>query len=175
MKVCPICDKTYNDDNLNFCLDDGSTLTELNSDEPPPTVMMDTTRKTNPNYPPPVQDYQQPAFNDCDQPQFGAPNQQMAHQPFGVPQHDRPFVSQDKTLPTISLGLGVAGFCLVCCYLGIPLGAAAVVVGSIGMKRVDTDPQQYDGKGLAIAGMIMGGVALLINLAMILVAFFSSL
>lgn len=43
MKVCPKCNKTYDDESLNFCLDDGSVLnrqqTEATS-EPPPTVMM---------------------------------------------------------------------------------------------------------------------------------------
>ncbi len=28
MKICPQCNKTYNDDNLNFCLDDGSLLNQ---------------------------------------------------------------------------------------------------------------------------------------------------
>ena len=26
MKICPRCQKTYTDDNLNFCLDDGVVL-----------------------------------------------------------------------------------------------------------------------------------------------------
>jgi len=40
MKVCPICQKTYTDDNLNFCLEDGTVLTQTASyDAPPPTVM----------------------------------------------------------------------------------------------------------------------------------------
>ena len=29
MKICPRCQTTYADDNLNFCLEDGSTLTLL--------------------------------------------------------------------------------------------------------------------------------------------------
>jgi len=38
MKICPKCRKTYADDNLNFCLEDGSVLSL--ADGPPPTVMM---------------------------------------------------------------------------------------------------------------------------------------
>jgi hypothetical protein len=47
MKICPTCRKSYADDNLNFCLEDGSVLT-LTSSEPPPTVMMSQPRPTDP-------------------------------------------------------------------------------------------------------------------------------
>ncbi|NOT47865.1 MAG: DUF1080 domain-containing protein [Acidobacteria bacterium] len=48
MKICPNCRKTYNDDGLNFCLEDGSVLT-LVADKLPDTVMMNQPRYTNPN------------------------------------------------------------------------------------------------------------------------------
>lgn len=48
MKICPTCRKTYQDDNLNFCLEDGSILT-MASNEPAPTVMMSQPRPTDPN------------------------------------------------------------------------------------------------------------------------------
>lgn len=47
MKICPNCRKTYPDDNLNFCLEDGTVLT-LVRDEPPATVMMNQPRPTDP-------------------------------------------------------------------------------------------------------------------------------
>lgn len=48
MKICPACRKTYTDDGLNFCLDDGSVLT-LAGDRLPQTVMMNQARYTDPN------------------------------------------------------------------------------------------------------------------------------
>jgi hypothetical protein len=48
MKICPSCRKTYADDGLNFCLDDGSVLT-LAQDTAPETVMMNPPRFTDPN------------------------------------------------------------------------------------------------------------------------------
>lgn len=48
MKTCPTCRRTYSDDGLNFCLDDGSVLT-LSADIPPDTVMMNQPRYTEPN------------------------------------------------------------------------------------------------------------------------------
>lgn len=49
MKICPRCQKTYNDENLNFCLDDGAVLTPSNAvdNSIPATVMMNQTRPTN--------------------------------------------------------------------------------------------------------------------------------
>lgn len=50
MKVCPKCQKTYSDDNLNFCLDDGTVLTQQAQaqDSMPETVFMNPPRPTNP-------------------------------------------------------------------------------------------------------------------------------
>lgn len=47
MKICPTCRKSYADDNLNFCLEDGSVLT-IAANDPPPTVMMSQPRPTDP-------------------------------------------------------------------------------------------------------------------------------
>jgi hypothetical protein len=47
MKTCPTCRKTYADDNLNFCLEDGSVLTI--SQDAPPTMVMPNPPATNPN------------------------------------------------------------------------------------------------------------------------------
>lgn len=48
MKICPNCRKTYTDDGLNFCLDDGSVLQFASSDAPPDTVMMQQPLVTDP-------------------------------------------------------------------------------------------------------------------------------
>lgn len=53
MKICPRCQKTYSDDNLNFCLDDGATLTRTNAvdNSIPATVLLSQPRPTAPNQP----------------------------------------------------------------------------------------------------------------------------
>jgi hypothetical protein len=51
MKVCPSCHKTYSDDNLNFCLDDGSVLNRAEpqtQESMPETVFMNQPRPTAP-------------------------------------------------------------------------------------------------------------------------------
>ena len=48
MKICPTCRKTYTDDGLNFCLQDGSVLT-FAGPEQPATVVMNPPRPTDPS------------------------------------------------------------------------------------------------------------------------------
>ncbi|HVF31329.1 MAG TPA: hypothetical protein VNA22_10180 [Pyrinomonadaceae bacterium] len=50
MKTCPACRRTYDDDGLNFCLEDGSLLTFAPAIDPgAPTVVMNQPRPTNPS------------------------------------------------------------------------------------------------------------------------------
>ncbi len=51
MKICPRCQKTYNDEDLNFCLDDGATLMHSNAidNSMPATVLLSQPRPTDPN------------------------------------------------------------------------------------------------------------------------------
>ncbi len=47
MKICPTCRRTYDDDGLNFCLEDGSVLTFSSADSAAPTIVMNHPRPTN--------------------------------------------------------------------------------------------------------------------------------
>ncbi len=67
----------------------------------------------------------------------------------------------NQTLPIISLVLGIVS---LCCYISPITGIAALITGYLGIKNINNDPNQYGGKGLAIAGMITGGVFLLVGL-----------
>jgi hypothetical protein len=76
MKICPRCQKTYTDDNLNFCLDDGVVLQQQSTagSEPPETVFMNQPRPTNPSpavtSQPNLQQPPPPAWNTAPQ-QYG--------------------------------------------------------------------------------------------------------
>src|SRR5262249_31446693 len=71
MKICPRCQRTYTDDNLNFCLDDGVVLQQSGSADPPATVFMNQP-PTNPAGSTPSQPNAQPAWNTAPQ-QYGGP------------------------------------------------------------------------------------------------------
>lgn len=159
MKQCPRCSQTYSDDSLNFCLNDGELLTVLGqagrfADEPPPTVIMDQGRVTNPvGWPQPSQ------------PLAEWQPQMMQPQPFGSI-----LAARDKTLPTVALILGLLSIILICCYGGIWLGLPAAIVGFLGMRNADAKPDRYEGRGLAIAGMVLGIVSFVASFIFAIIA-----
>src|SRR5690242_19687576 len=78
MKICPRCQKTYTDDNLNFCLDDGVVLQEAGGgNEPQPTVFMNQPRPTNPQSAATSQPGVQPQWNTAPQ-QYGGGQQKKS-------------------------------------------------------------------------------------------------
>ena len=160
MKRCQRCNRTYSDDNLNFCLEDGELLahyadeepTRSLRDNPPPTVVLDPTRVTNPiSWPQrqPMQQWQQ-----------GQP----VHQPnYSFAPHPMMIRSPNQTLAVVSLCLGIGSLTIGwCCYLGLLLGPAALITGGIGLAQIKKDPSSNGGRGMAIAGMIMGGVCIIL-------------
>ena len=167
MKRCPKCGQTYRDPDLNFCLNDGELLTQAQespygggdsrpfADDAPPTIMMNDPRATNPtgwaggsSAPAP---YQNP------NPAYQPPQFQMA----GLSR------SLDQTLPTVSLVLGIFSLIFVCCYGGLWLGVPAAIVGFMGMRNTDRDPARYGGRGLAIAGMVIGIITFVISMLLL--------
>lgn len=172
MKVCPKCNQSYDDPNLNFCLSDGELLMELDTNDAPPTIMMDSSRVTNegnwggtdqnPNFAPP--------------PQMNQPNQEIFQQPFNSPQSYGQTQGKDQTLPVVSIISGALSVVLsLCCYMGVFIGPIALITGFIGMNNVRKNPEQYDGKNLAVAGMIAGGVGFGISFLMIVFIIFAQL
>jgi Domain of unknown function (DUF4190) len=155
MKTCTVCNQTYNDDNLNFCLNDGGLLTEYR-DDAPPTIQMNRGRTTQPNW-----SENEPSAT------WGSQPMQPRNQTFYPVANQMSVQGQNQTLPTVSLVLGILSIVLFCCYLGLPLGLAAMILGYLGYQNANNDPMQFGGRGMAIAGMIMGGVGLAVMILLI--------
>lgn len=171
MKICPVCNQTYTDESLNFCLNDGTTLKDADND-PPPTIFMDPPRSTNPNFADFNSNFGQ--TNTDVNSNFGQPNQEIYQTPYSPPAVNN---AQEQTLPIISLVLGVLGFVSFCClgFLAFPIGLAAIVTGYLGMKKADENPQKYGGKGMAIGGMILGAIGVVSGLVFLIFAIISAI
>jgi hypothetical protein len=64
---------------------------------------------------------------------------------------------QNQTLAIVSLVCGILGFC--CGILGI----VGVVTGFMAKNNADANPAEYGGRGMAIAGIILGAIGFLLN------------
>ena len=90
--------------------------------------------------------------------QYGAPppyGQQPGYGPGGFGP------AKTSPLAIVSLVLGILG---ICCSSLFVVGIAAVVTGFLGRKQVNESQGTIKGGGMALAGMILGGIAILLGL-----------
>lgn len=163
MKRCLKCGQSYSDETLNFCLNDGELLVHQSGYEPPPTqfaddspptLLMNQPRVTNPI------DWAQSSLAQPQSSTLVPANHQLGMAAYGA--------SRDQTLPTVSLILGIISMFLVCCAGGIWLGLPAAIVGFIAMRNVDSNPNRYGGRGMAIGGMVLGIVTFLASILILI-------
>ena len=161
-----------------------STPGDIGSMTTPPIPSPFEERKPSTYEPPPAPSFaepepvhEEPLLNPFDQPQSAAmaqaewtpppaPDQSWQNQPIGqnTPFQPPPAGSSglNQTLPIVSLVFGLVS---LCCYISPLTGLVALITGFLGMRNANNDPQHFGGKGLAIAGMITGGIFWLIGLA----------
>ena len=179
MRRCPRCNRIYPEDDLNFCLDDGELLQQysdeqptrpLSHGDPPPTVVVDPTRVTNPI----GWDAGTPIGGPVGQWQGNQPQYQQP-QTFGYTAPQFYPRSLDQSIPTLAVILGGLSVVTICCYGGFYFGIPAAILGFIGMRNADKDPTRYGGKSMAIAGAALGVVTFVLALLFIFTAVLSNL
>jgi len=93
-----------------------------------------------------------------------APEAAWENQPVGSNTPFQPpaagVAGQNKTLAIISMISGIVS--LLCCSWFI-VGLAAIIMGFIARNKAKTDPAQFGGEGMALAGMITGGISVLLG------------
>jgi uncharacterized protein DUF4190 len=153
MKRCPTCNRTFDEQWLAFCTEDGSTLVEASSapltQEPPPTVRIPSAPDTNPNSP---QRFDLPG--SYNQPRPVAP----AWQP-PPPPPMRQGTGQKQGFAVASMILGIISLTVGwCCYFGVITGPIAIALGITSLIQIKNNPKEYTGKPLAIIGIVTGAV-----------------
>jgi NO-binding membrane sensor protein with MHYT domain len=63
---------------------------------------------------------------------------------------------------------------LMCCYGGIWLGLPAAVIGFLGMRNADADPNKYSGRGMAVGGMVLGVITFFASIIFGIIALIAS-
>lgn len=119
--------------------------------EPPPTVM-----GTSPfDQPPPFgqqENFQQAEWTPPPAPVANWQDQGLgANTPFQPPAAG---ANLDQTLAIVSLVCGILAICLCGIFSGIP----AIITGVMAKNKIDANPEQFGGRGMAIAGIITGAI-----------------
>lgn len=74
-----------------------------------------------------------------------------------------------NTLALISMIVGIVGAVASCaCFVSVPAGVAAVIMGFIGRAQIDRSGGTQRGRGMALAGIITGGIGAAIGLLFII-------
>jgi hypothetical protein len=171
MKRCPTCNRTFEEDWLAFCTQDGTTLivdSPVKPDEPLPTILAPP--------PPPASGWQQSSG--------GIGSGQFQSQPIpppvppsniaplggvgsGVPQPGgwQPppppnYVQGPKQgLAVASMICGIVSVTIGwCCYLGVVSAPIALGLGIYQLVQIKNNPEQNSGKPFALVGIITGAL-----------------
>ena len=157
MKRCPTCNRTFDDDWLAFCTEDGTTLVETQSaqlpSEPPPTVWIPPALDTSPV---------------SGQKPFDLPGSYNPPQPVAPgwqpppPPPVRMVSGQKQGLAIASLVLGIFSITVGwCCSIGLLSAPVGIVLGIVSLVQIKNDPARNTGKPLSIVGLVLSSVYVL--------------
>ena len=73
---------------------------------------------------------------------------------------------QNQTLAIVSLVCGVLS--IVCCWFSIFVGPAGLITGYLAKNKADQNPAHFGGRGMALAGMITGGIGTALGILFII-------
>jgi len=157
MKRCPTCNRTFDDDWLSFCTEDGTTLVETQSaqlpSEPPPTVWIPPALDTNPV---------------GGQKPFDLPGSYNPPQPVAPvwqpppPPPVRMASGQKQGLAIASLVLGIFSITVGwCCSIGLLSAPVGIVLSIVSLVQIKNDPVRNTGKPLSIIGLVLSSVYVL--------------
>jgi len=155
MKRCTTCNRTFDEEWLAFCTDDGSTLIETTSaplsNDPPPTVFIPPAVSTDPA---------RRSRLIC-RAVITRPNQLPPVWRPPPPPPMRQGTGQKQGLAVATLILGIFSITIGwCCSLGLLSAPVGIVLGIISLVQIKNDPVTNTGKPLSIIGLCLSGFIL---------------
>ena len=183
MKRCPVCQRTYEDDTLTYCLEDGSLLSSdsFGSNDlaatliiPDPRMTAPVKQETSRPSPPPPQVYSAP------RPAWPPALAQPQPMPSVAP------VRPGKGAAVTSLICAIAaflllGFCIIGGATGVEesllggififsavLALVGAVLGIVAVSRSSKDVSVHNAKTLAVVALVLNGMYLLIAIVFLI-------
>lgn len=170
MKHCPTCNQQFTDEWLTFCTHDGTSLVDVkgsagSAGAPPPTFAY-------PPIPPTVSRSEEPTL-DLPDAYTPPPVQAIAPQSFQRGWQPPPpprIAAPQQSLAVVSLVLGIVSLTLGwCCSFGLLTAPIALALGIVSLVQIKNHPTKYSGKGMAIGGIVTGGLYFVFIALMILI------
>jgi hypothetical protein len=62
----------------------------------------------------------------------------------------------------------VAVFFCICCCVNIPIGALGLILSLIGLSQINESPDMYEGRAVAIAGIVLSALGLLLGIMLLM-------
>ena len=72
-------------------------------------------------------------------------------------------------IASLVLGTFAVAGAWCCCGTGFPISAMAVIFGHVALSQIRRSQGRLDGRGLAIAGLLMGYIGIILQILVILV------
>lgn len=186
MRQCPKCNAQFYDASMSFCPEDGMILVDpslagIRSSSDPsssapsedPTLVYHAPvepgswatpePETPPAWTPPPQTSPAPAWTP---PMVQTPAQ-PAWRPPPPPAYVKP---PSPAIGVASMIVGIFSMVFGVLCFGPVMGIVAVALGIVALTQNKKSPQHVGGRGFAIAGVVLGGLSLLIYGGMILLA-----
>ncbi|HKP36161.1 MAG TPA: DUF4190 domain-containing protein [Pyrinomonadaceae bacterium] len=151
MKRCPACNRTFDEEWLGFCTEDGTALvaTAPLPSEPPPTVHIPAAPVTSPEAPRPF-----------DLPGSYTPQRPVAPS-WQPPPPPAMATGQKQGLAVAALILGIFSITIGwCCSMGLLTAPTAIILGAVSLTQIKNDPAHNTGKPLSIIGICLGAAYL---------------
>lgn len=134
------------------------------TDEPAPPAFDEAATMIQPSFNSPFESSEPAPVAEWNPPPAPEPswqNQEIgANTPFQPPIADS--AGQSKVLAIVSLVTGILS--IFCCSSVFIMGIAAVITGILARKKAAANPNEFGGQGLALAGIITGGLSFVIGI-----------
>ncbi|HWD92885.1 MAG TPA: DUF4190 domain-containing protein [Verrucomicrobiae bacterium] len=83
------------------------------------------------------------------------------------------YKSSALALTSLILGIFSLTFGLCCCY-GLPFNITGLILSLVALSQIKSNPNRYDGKGMAIAGLVLSLMSLALIVIILAVVFASA-
>lgn len=184
MKRCPACQRSYTDDSLSYCLEDGSTLLSATagSNDMAATLIIPEPRQTAPVNQETYRSTQTPSqpFNAPTPAAWPRPPQGAQMPPAALP------LPQGRGLAVTSLVFAITafvllGFCVIGGSTGVEesliggiflfsvlLALVGAVMGILATSRNSKDQSAQNAKAVSIVALVLNGLYLLITVVFLI-------